>query len=209
LFVEGVDFYIRITIDDDKVHYEITGKQLAQGLKIAQHVRDNRKGFVVHTSCFTASGLPIGIALERLSDDTTASATERLIRTQLSPMSGLNGPPMLSNTQFCMDRGYWAPALLFDFLTPSGADVLGTVKRCPMFPFTYDQRLAQNDKRQLIDTNGFKALFMKKLTVQGKQITGVAYRDGKRRSDFRVDFLHKDPALGFGTCKPTGCQTPS
>ena len=179
LFVEGVDFYIRITIDDDKVHYEITGKQLAQGLKIAQHVRDNRKGFVVHTSCFTASGLPIGIAWERLSDDTTASATERLIRTQLSPMSGLNGPPMLSNTQFCMDRGYWAPALLFDFLTPSGADVLGTVKRCPMFPFTYDQRLAQNDKRQLIDTNGFKALFMKKLTVQGKQITGVAYRDGK------------------------------
>jgi hypothetical protein len=54
LFVEGVDFYIRITIDNDKVHYEITGKQLAQGLKIAQHVRDNRKGFVVHTSCFTA-----------------------------------------------------------------------------------------------------------------------------------------------------------
>ena len=138
LFIEGLDFYTWITIDDDKVHYEVTGKQLAQGLKIAQHVWDNRKGFVVHTSCFTASSLPIGVAWEWLSDDTTASATEWLIRTQLSPMSGLNGPPMLFNTQFCMDREYWAPSLLYDFLTLPGADILGTIKCCPMFPFIYD-----------------------------------------------------------------------
>ncbi len=64
-------------------------------------------------------------------------------------------------------------------LTPSGADVLGTVKRCPMFPFTYEQKLAQSDTRQLIDTQGFKALFLKKLTVRDKQLTGIAYQDGK------------------------------
>jgi len=93
-------------------------------------------------------------------------------------MSGLNGPLMLFNTQFCMDRGYWAPSSLYDFLTLSGDDILGTIKCYPMFPFTYDQRLAQNDKQQLIDTNGFKAFFMKRLTIHGKQFTGVAYRDG-------------------------------
>jgi hypothetical protein len=179
LFIEGAEFYSRVTIDDDKMHYETMDKQAAQGLKITQHVRDNRKGFVAHTACYTASGLPIGIEWERSNDDTTAAATERLIRTQLSPMSGQSGPPMLSNTQFCMDRGYWLPSLLYDFFTPSGADILGTVKRSPMFPFTYEQRLAQNDRRQLIDTGGFKALFIKKLTVRDKQITGVAYRDGK------------------------------
>jgi hypothetical protein len=127
LLIEGADFYVRVTIDDDKMHYETKDQQSAQGLKIAQHVRDNRKGFVAHTACYTASGLPISIEWERSNDDTTATATERLIRMQLSPMSGQNGPPMLANTQFCMDQGYWLPSLLYDFLTPSGADVLGTV----------------------------------------------------------------------------------
>ncbi len=93
-----------------------------------------------------------------LTNDTTATATERLVRTQLTPVSGQSGSPVLSNTQFYMDRGYWVPSLLFDFLTPPGADVLGTVKSSPMFPFTFDQRLAQTDKQQIIDTNGFKAL---------------------------------------------------
>jgi len=62
---------------------------------------------------------------------------------------------------------------------PSGADILGTVKRSPMFPFTYDQKLSSSDTRQVVDPSGFKTLFMKKLTVSGKNITGLAYRDGK------------------------------
>jgi hypothetical protein len=48
-----------------------------------------------------------------------------------------------------------------------------------MFPFTYDQKLGQNDTRQLIDKSGFKALFLKKLTIRDKQIMATAYRDGK------------------------------
>jgi len=119
--------------------------------------------------------LPIGIQWEWSNDDTTATAMERLIRTQLSPMSGQNGPPMLANTQFCMDWGYWLPSLLYTFFTPSGADVLGTIKRCPMFPFTYEQKLAQSDTQKLIDTHGFMALFIKQLSMRDKQLTGIAY----------------------------------
>jgi hypothetical protein len=49
-----------------------------------------------------------------------------------------------------------------------------------MFPFTFDQKIAANDKRQVVETKGFKALFLKKLkTLSEKQITGIAYRDGK------------------------------
>jgi hypothetical protein len=78
-----------------------------------------------------------------------------------------------------MDRGYCLPTLIFNFIIPSGAEILGTIKRCPMFPYTYDQTLATGDTRQVTNQKGFKALFLKKLTIKNKQITGVAYRDGK------------------------------
>ena len=93
LFIEGFEGYMRITNDDDKMHLATGNKANTQGLKVMQHVRENRKGFVAHTSCYTASGLPVGIEWERSWDDSTTAATERLIRQQLSPTSGQNGPP--------------------------------------------------------------------------------------------------------------------
>ncbi len=150
-----------VIVDDDKMHYQ-SEKNDTQGLKRTQHVRDNRKGFVAHTACYTASGLPIGIGWERSSDDSTATATERLIRAQLSPTNGQYGPPMLPNTEFAMDQGYCIPSLLFDFFLPSGCDYLGTVKWCPVFPFTFDQKVAPGDKRQVVKPKGFKSLFQKK-----------------------------------------------
>jgi hypothetical protein len=179
LFIEGFNSSMHVIVDDDKMHYNIDAKADTQSIKITQHVRDNRKGFVAHTACYTACGLPIGIEWERANDDSTAAATERVIRNQLSPASGQSGPPTLTNTVFAMDRGYCLPSLLFDFFIPSGADILGTVKRTPMFPFTYDQKLGQNDTRQLVNKSGFKALFLKKLTIKEKQIMAMAYRDGK------------------------------
>jgi len=89
------------------------------------------------------------------------------------------GPPSLPNTEFAMDCGYCLPSLLYDFFIPSGADIMGTVKRSPMFPFTYDQKLGRSDTWQSVDTKGFKAIFIKKLILKDKQITGFAYRDGK------------------------------
>jgi hypothetical protein len=181
-----------VTTDDDKMHCNVKSKADMQGLKATQHVRDNRRGFVAHIACYTASGLPIGIEWERENDDSTAAATERLIQAQISPTSGQSGPPSLPNTEFAMDRGYCLPSLLYDFYIPSGADIMGTVKRCPMFPFTYDQKLGRGDTRQSIETKGFKALFLKKLVIKGKQITGIAYRDGKGGI-----------TLGISTTEPT------
>ncbi len=53
------------------------------------------------------------------------------------------------------------------------------VKRPPMFPFMYDQKLDQSDTRQSIDSARLKTLFVKKLTVSHKEITSIAYWDGK------------------------------
>jgi hypothetical protein len=58
LFIEGFNISVLVIIDDDKLHYNI-GKADTQSLKTTQHVRDNRKGFVAHTACYTAYGLPI------------------------------------------------------------------------------------------------------------------------------------------------------
>jgi len=99
LFIEGFEKYMKITTDDDKMHFQLCSKADTQGLKSTQHVRDNRKGFVAHTACYTASGLPIGIEWERENDDSTAAATERLIRAQLAPTSGQMGPPSLPQTE--------------------------------------------------------------------------------------------------------------
>jgi hypothetical protein len=35
-----------------------------------------------------------------------------------------------------------------------------------MFPFTYDQKVAAEDKRQVLDAKGFKAIFLKKADNQ-------------------------------------------
>jgi len=107
------------------------------------------------------------------------AVTERLIRVQLLPLSGQNNPPTLTNTEFAMDRGCCLPSLLFNFLLPSGAVMLGTVKCSPMSPFTFDQKLSPNDMQQSIETRGFKALYMKKLSTKDKVLTEIAYRDGK------------------------------
>jgi hypothetical protein len=48
-----------------------------------------------------------------------------------------------------------------------------------MFPFTFDQKLSSTDKRQLIKKKSFRFFFLKKLKARDKDITGIAYHDGK------------------------------
>ena len=69
--------------------------------------------------------------------------------------------------------------MLYDFLIPSGAEIMGTVRRQPMFPFTFDQKLKATDCRQDVPVKGQKALLLKNLKISNKQISAFAYRDGK------------------------------
>lgn len=55
------------------------------------------------------------------------------------------------------------------------------MKRQPSFPFTFDQKLRSDDKRELIQTDGFKRLYIKhKLLSQSnssRTMTAVGYRN--------------------------------
>ncbi len=115
LFKEGFESYLRETTDDDKMHLQTGKDQDTQGLKVTQHVRDNRKGFGTYLLLHCIR-LPIGIEWEHANDVSIAAATDRLIRAQLSLMSGQNNSPTLTSTEFAIDRGYCLSSLLFEFL---------------------------------------------------------------------------------------------
>jgi len=120
-----------------------------QSLKKSQHVCDNRTGCIAHTLVMTASGLFLGLDFEHANNDCTMTATERLIHTQqLAPVHGDCGPSNLTNTLLAIDHGYINPSLFYDFLIPSGAEIMRTCKRQPMFPFTFNQHLKPDDPPQ-------------------------------------------------------------
>ena len=177
LFIEGSnDIDLDIVVDDDKVIYE-TKKSESDGLKVVRHVNDNRNGHVFHTAAFTYSGLVIGVEAERSQDDTTGSATKRLLMGQLRPSHGTFGSPDLTNIRLHSDRAYWSDDLE-EFILSSGADVgAGTRKRYKGFPFTFEQSLSSNDPRLEIPTAGFKRLFIKTRKHLGRDVTAVAYRN--------------------------------
>jgi hypothetical protein len=63
LFTQGIKQYLTnpaITIDDDKMHYAANPRAPTDGLKLTQHVKDNRKGFVDNHIVLTASGTLLG-----------------------------------------------------------------------------------------------------------------------------------------------------
>ena len=177
LFIEGShNIDLDIVIDDDKIIFN-TLKAESDGLKVVRHVNDNRNGHIFHTAAYTFSGLVIGIEAERSEDDTTGSATKRLIMNQLCPSHGTSGPPDLTGVRIHSDRAYWTDEFE-EFILLSGADVgAGTRKRCKGFPYTFEQNISSNDPREEIPTTGFRRLFIKTRRHNGREVTAVAYRN--------------------------------
>jgi len=91
LFVTGMEGKVQVTIDDDKVHYHLARMMEAHEPKLVQHVRDNRRGFVIDTGVLTVSGAPVGFSAQGKNDSTTTSA-KRLIRTAFAPADGGSDP---------------------------------------------------------------------------------------------------------------------
>lgn len=182
LFLRNWDPYREkfITIDDDKLHFNgKMGYFKTAGLKATQLVRDNRRGFVFHTLVFTASGVPLGVDAELVTDQNSFEASSRLIRRQLCPNHRSNQIPDLTNVTIFADRLYWSKEFLYNFVLPSGADVgPSTHKRSHHYPFTFDQKLTRNDTRMLINKKGPKCVFVKEQRVGQYTLSAIAYRDG-------------------------------
>lgn len=178
-FIVGSDRYdmpLQMVLDDDKVHYSTT-KTDTDGLKVVRHVNDNINGHVLHTACLSHIGLIIGVEAERSEDDSVGSASKRLLINQLRPTHGTNGPPDFKNIDIHADRAYWGPEMS-GWILQSGADIsASTRKRSYDFPFTFEQKLRENDCREDIPTTGFKNLFIKSKSHEGRDIAAVAYRN--------------------------------
>jgi len=68
----------------------------------------------------------IGFTWERVGDISTSSCYKQIIQNQFGDMTGL---------LWASNHGYWNSNLVFEYLLKSNADIHGTVKRCPWFPF--------------------------------------------------------------------------
>ena len=182
LFLRNWESFDRkyLTIDDDKVHFNGNmGHYMTAGLKPTQLVRDNRRGFIFHTLVFTASGCPLGVEAEMITDHSSVETSSRLITKQLCPNHRSSTTPNLSNLVLFADRVYWTKDFMYNFILPSGADIGPcTHKRCHDFPFTFDQKLSRNDTRTLINKKGTKCVFIKEKRVGPSDLSAIAYRDG-------------------------------
>jgi hypothetical protein len=104
------DSSILLTHDDDKVWASNTGSNADDrfGLKYTQHVRDNRKGIVVHTAVSSTTSLPLGISFER-ENESIALSFRRIMDYLFS--TGIN---RLRDVIVHCDRGYLLPSLVYD-----------------------------------------------------------------------------------------------
>lgn len=111
--------------DDDKLHFEYSGRTMMGGLSQQHHVKDNRKGLTLHTCAFSATCVPVSVCFQRFGEsvqDTYVRSMKELFGT------GIGGLPMLDGVTLASDRGYWEKGILFNMID-AGANIVGTVKR--------------------------------------------------------------------------------
>ena len=84
------------------------------------------------------------------------------------------------------------PSNVFEYITSSGGNFVGTTKRAnACWPFTYNQKVKEGDKRTHVEIFGAPTLFVKKLVRQGKTISAVAFRNGSDAVSTAVSSIHQ------------------
>ena len=129
LFMSGSDEDVPylLGIDDDKVHYNHKQNTTMDNLKPTHHVKDNKRGFTLHTAAFSAMCVPVAVMYQR--DLESVQDTYLRILKFLFGSGGSETAPNLSGVTLASDRGYWKPALIFEHVLEWGAQVQGTVQR--------------------------------------------------------------------------------
>jgi hypothetical protein len=181
---------ISMSLDDDKIWFGSTTSQVTDlfNLKFTTHVKANRKGIVAHTAVTTGIMIPLAIAFER-TGDTCLECMKRILGGLFGCMSSF---PDLRNVHIHSDRGYMYPDMVFEFLLKQGAEVLGTCKRMAQcWPFTYNQKMKENDKRTWIDVKGAPTLFLKYCKAGAKYVFASAFRNGTQSVATAISSMHK------------------
>ena len=94
-------------------------------------------------------------------------------------MAAHGQPGDMRSVAVAMDRGYWTSGLLHNQVMRSGARIMaGTVRRQPCMPFTFGQKLDDQDTRTDVPKSGPKALFIKECVSHGRKLYSFAYKNG-------------------------------
>jgi hypothetical protein len=189
-----------IALDDDKRHYDNNSAQETDGLKQTVHAECRRKGFVAHSAALPTCGIIVAVTWERVGD-TSTSCYKRIIQSQFGNGHGSSLPPDLSGLLFASDRGYWSTELLFEYLLKSNADIHGTVKRCPWFPFTYQQVLEKNDTRTTVPVKGMRTLLTKHYKGGFQKLTTQAFQNGTGSVALTMSTVFRKKQFDFITDK--------
>jgi hypothetical protein len=175
--------------DEDKVWYNTIIRWISDtfGIKITRHVKDNRIGMILHTAVSSGLNIPVGCTFERVKE-----STKECYKRMFGQMFGSYGGIDLRNVNVHSDRGYNLPSIVFDFLVANGANVVGTTKQMSQcWPFTFNQKIKQSDKRTHIDPKGAPTLYMKQATIgPGKKVWSAAFRNGSEAVSTAVSSLH-------------------
>ena len=130
LFLPGKDSNKKtflLGIDDDKLHFNYRRSSQMRGLKYVHHVKDNKRGFTLHTAAYSALCVPICVMYQRELEGVQATY-QRILKYVFGKESG-EAVPDMKRVTLASDRGYWKPALIFSHALESGANVEGTVQR--------------------------------------------------------------------------------
>lgn len=169
-------------LDDDKIWVESSGKNAedAFGLRGVTHVKDNRKGIIAHVSGSSLTNLNNCFIFEEKGS--TAVSCYREVFNTLFPSldNARDALPDLDGVMNYSDRGYTIAETVFDFLLAAGADFNNTVKRIAPFPFVWDMKVAESDKRTLLDARGGMTLFLKEIVKYDRLVTCSAFRTGTK-----------------------------
>lgn len=181
IVIEENDNNLGLVFDDDKIWLDVSGKNANDlfDLKLTRHTRDNRNGITFHTMATSGINIPVNGQMERAKD----SATKAFNRSVTYVLSGTENQDSSSDLPYSdkigmyLDRGYTSLEKI-SMMIKSGAEFLGTQKRHPSCPFTFEQVLGDKDKREIITTNGCKSQFVKTKKIEHRSVAVHAYKNG-------------------------------
>ena len=104
----------------------------------------------IDSAVSSVTGFPLNVSVLRQGHKNNTENYERMVRfmfhQRFHVATALLGTA-LDRITFCSDRGYWnAPLILL--LIGFGATVFGTLKRMEWVPYTFDQKLSEQDKSE-------------------------------------------------------------
>jgi hypothetical protein len=99
----------------------------------------------------------------------------------------------LASVEINSDRGYMLPNTVFGFILKNGANFVGTtIRSAQCWPFTFDQKLKENDKRTLIESKGPPTLYVKTIKKNNKSIFATAFRNGTESVSTAISSVHRN-----------------